>query len=233
MPQTLKIIGYIEKQKFIVLIDLGSTHNFIIKKLVECLDCFVYLVTNFQVLVANGWRIHCGGKCLNIKYSMENCNLSSLMYATPIGGVDFSLGVRCLRTFSMVSTNYNELFVRFELEWIKYEFKELKPPSSKVIISRRMEKLLRNGSIGFIVSFYSMEMKHKYENNLEELKCTLKNNHKVFQEYTKCLSSSRDHEHKIEFILGSTPTKRPYRYPHQQKGENEKLVQDMLEASII
>jgi hypothetical protein len=50
-PQTLNIVGYIKKQKVIVLIDSGSTHNFIYKILVEHLNCFVYPVTIFQVLV--------------------------------------------------------------------------------------------------------------------------------------------------------------------------------------
>jgi hypothetical protein len=39
-PQTLKIAGYINKKNFIVLIDLGSTHKFIYKTLVESLNCF-------------------------------------------------------------------------------------------------------------------------------------------------------------------------------------------------
>jgi len=39
---------------------------------------------------------------------------------------------------------------------------------------------------------------------------------------------------KIKIILGSTLTNKiPYRYPHQQKGEIEKIVQDMLDLGII
>jgi hypothetical protein len=41
-PQTLKIEGYIKKKKVIVLIDYGSTHNFIHYKLPKSLNCFVY-----------------------------------------------------------------------------------------------------------------------------------------------------------------------------------------------
>jgi hypothetical protein len=41
-PQTLKIKGYIKKKKVIVLIDFGSTHNFIHYKLAKALNCFVY-----------------------------------------------------------------------------------------------------------------------------------------------------------------------------------------------
>jgi carbamoylphosphate synthase small subunit len=54
LPQTLKIVGYIKKKNVVVIIDSGSTHNFIDKILEELLDCFVYPMTNFQVLVRNG-----------------------------------------------------------------------------------------------------------------------------------------------------------------------------------
>ena len=62
VPQAFLIIGHIKKQKFIVLIDSGSTDNFIDKILVGHLNYFVYLVTNFQVLVDNGGSIDCVGK---------------------------------------------------------------------------------------------------------------------------------------------------------------------------
>ena len=40
-PQTLKIQGQIKKKKVIVLIDLGSTHNFIHCKVAKELNCFL------------------------------------------------------------------------------------------------------------------------------------------------------------------------------------------------
>ena len=39
-PQTLKVEGYIKKEKVIILIDSGSTHNFINKKLADQLNYF-------------------------------------------------------------------------------------------------------------------------------------------------------------------------------------------------
>jgi hypothetical protein len=73
--QTMNIVVYIKKQNVIVLIDPGSTHNFIDKILAECINCFVYPVTNFQVLVANGGSIDCVGKFHNIKLSVGEYNL--------------------------------------------------------------------------------------------------------------------------------------------------------------
>ena len=61
-PQSLKIEGYIKNKKVIVLIDYGSTHNFIHYKLSKALNCFVYPTPEFQVMIADGGTINCSGK---------------------------------------------------------------------------------------------------------------------------------------------------------------------------
>ena len=51
-PQTLKIEIHIKKKK--VMIDSGSTHNFIYCKIAKELNFFLYPAPKFQVMVANG-----------------------------------------------------------------------------------------------------------------------------------------------------------------------------------
>ena len=46
----------------------------------------------------------------------------------------------------------------------------------------------------------------------------------VFQDIPKGLPPYRDHEQQIELIPKSTANKSPHRYPHQRKGEIEKMV---------
>eukprot|EP00253_Pinus_taeda_P026095 PITA_26095 len=48
-PQTLKIRGFVKHRPVVVLIDSGSTHNFIHQRVVEAVHCFVKAVSNFQV----------------------------------------------------------------------------------------------------------------------------------------------------------------------------------------
>jgi hypothetical protein len=67
-PQTIKIEGYIKKRKVTVLIDCGSTHNFIHCKLAKALNSFIYLAPEFQVIIANGGTINCLGKCHKINF---------------------------------------------------------------------------------------------------------------------------------------------------------------------
>jgi hypothetical protein len=87
-PQTLKIEGYIKKKKVIVLIDSGSTHNFIHCKLAKALNCFIYPVPEFQVMIANGGTINCSGKFHKINLTMGEYVMNSPMISIPMGGVD-------------------------------------------------------------------------------------------------------------------------------------------------
>jgi hypothetical protein len=52
-PQTLKIQGYLKNKKVTILIDSGSTHNFINYKLEKYINFFVYPAPEFQVMIAN------------------------------------------------------------------------------------------------------------------------------------------------------------------------------------
>lgn len=48
------------------------------------------------------------------------------MHVIPNGGVDVVLGIQWLRTLGTLSTNYNELFMRFGLKGIQNELEGLK-----------------------------------------------------------------------------------------------------------
>jgi hypothetical protein len=58
-PQILIIEGYIKKKKLKMLIDFGSTHNFMNCKLANNINCFVYPSVEFQVMIADGGTINC------------------------------------------------------------------------------------------------------------------------------------------------------------------------------
>ena len=91
-PQTIKIEGHIKKKKVIVLIDSGSTHNFIHRKITKELNCFLYRTPECQVMVASGGTINYSGKCHNIKLSMGEYVLNIPMISIPMGGNDVVLG---------------------------------------------------------------------------------------------------------------------------------------------
>jgi predicted aspartyl protease len=52
-PQTLKLKGQIKKQNVTILVDTGSTHNFIDVNVAKNLNLFVYPTVDIRVMVAD------------------------------------------------------------------------------------------------------------------------------------------------------------------------------------
>ncbi|KAJ0511931.1 putative aspartic peptidase domain superfamily [Helianthus annuus] len=68
---TMKVIGYIGTRKLHILIDSGSTHNFINEKLADKLQCLTCEVPAMRVAVANGKSLGCERVCNGFKSLMQ------------------------------------------------------------------------------------------------------------------------------------------------------------------
>ena len=122
-PQTIKIEGHTKKKKVIVLIDLGSTNNFIHCKIAKELNFFLYPAPECQVMVASGGTINCYGKCHNIKLSMGEYVLNSPMISFQMGGANVVLGVQWLQSLGTIAFNFHEFFMNFFLEGKEVELR--------------------------------------------------------------------------------------------------------------
>jgi hypothetical protein len=91
-PQTLKLIGYIKHQKVIILVDSGSTHNFIHRCIAQETHCYIHVVNNFQIMIANGGSMKCGGRCENEHLQIGAYHLKYHMFAIDMGSCDIVLG---------------------------------------------------------------------------------------------------------------------------------------------
>jgi len=112
-PQTINIKGHIKKKKVIVLIDSGSTHNFIHCRIAEKFNCFMYPAPECQAMGASGGTINCSGKCHNIKLSMGEYVLNSPMLSIPMDGVDVVIGVQWLQSLGTIAFNFQRTFHEF------------------------------------------------------------------------------------------------------------------------
>ena len=107
-------MGFLKKKKVTILIDLGSTHNFINKKLATLLNSFNNLNPKFQILITYGGTFSCSRKCHSIKLSMGDYQLDTPMYVISMGAADIILGVQWLTTLGTIEMNFQELFMRFQ-----------------------------------------------------------------------------------------------------------------------
>jgi hypothetical protein len=91
-PQTLNIIGYIKHRKVIILVDSGSTHNYIHCHIAQENNFYICAVNNFQIMIANGGSMKCGGHCENVCLQIGEYHLKYHMFGIDMGGCDILLG---------------------------------------------------------------------------------------------------------------------------------------------
>jgi hypothetical protein len=83
-PQTIKVIGKLKNQDIIVLIDGGSTHNFLDQSVVLRLGLPVTRDKKFRVMVANHEKIECSGRCLGLTMIIQGCTIQTVFYVFPV-----------------------------------------------------------------------------------------------------------------------------------------------------
>jgi hypothetical protein len=87
-PHTLKLIYYINHRKVIILVDSGSTHNFIHRRIGQETHFYIHAINNFQIMIANGGSMKCGGHCENVCLQIGDYHLKSHMFAIDMGSCD-------------------------------------------------------------------------------------------------------------------------------------------------
>jgi hypothetical protein len=155
-PQTLKLIGYIKHRKVIVLVDSGSTHNFIHCCIAQETHCYIHAINNFQIMIANGGSMKCGGRYENVRLQIVDYHLKSHMFAIDMGGCDIVLGVDSLRNLGPILMDFKNLTMQFDREGHQYKFQGITAGSPEVISSHHMEKLLKKGHSGVIAQLHSI-----------------------------------------------------------------------------
>jgi hypothetical protein len=232
-PQTLKLIVYIKHRKVIILVDSGSTHNFIHHCISQETHCYIHAVNNFQIMIASGGYMKCGGRCENVCLQIGDYNLKSHMFAIVMGGCDIVLGVEWLRTLGPILMDFQNLTMQFDQGGHKHKFQGITAGSPEIISSHRMEKLLKKDHSGVIAQLHAIQAT-EIPPVPQDLQARLAKHQTVFSTPQGLPPSHGVHDHSIPLVPGSLPPNiRPYCHPFAQKNEIEKMVQELLTAGVI
>jgi hypothetical protein len=155
-PQTLKIIGYINHNKAIILVHSGRTHNFIHHRIAQETNFYIHAVNNFQIMMANGGSMKFGGHCENVHLQIDDYHLKSHMFAIAMGGCDVVLGAYGLRTLGPILMDFKELTIQLDHEGQQYKFQGITTGFPEIISSHHMEKLLKKGHSSTISQLHAI-----------------------------------------------------------------------------
>ncbi|XLR59819.1 hypothetical protein S83_010491 [Arachis hypogaea] len=235
-PETIRIVGTCEGNPVMVLVDGGSTHNFMKSATARKVGLPITQVPQLNVYVGNGECIGCVSKCNQVPLHMQGFGFRLETFILDIKGADIVLGVQWLMQLGDVTMNYLNLTMEFVVggQTVKLQGERLFQPGA--IGGRTLNKMVTADVIASFIHLRVLEpneLEATPEQQDQQVQQVLEEYQEVFQEPTE-LPPPREIEHQIHLQQGADPVNvRPYRYPHHQKEEIEKLVEEMLQAGVI
>nr|GMD47253.1 Transposon Ty3-G Gag-Pol polyprotein [Ipomoea batatas] len=105
-PRSLRLTGIVHGTSLQILIDGGSTHNFIQPKVAEQLQLPVCSISAFRVYIGNGDSLRCTQKCDAVPLWLQDHLFTTDLFILPIKGPDIVLGVQWLQELGKVTHDY-------------------------------------------------------------------------------------------------------------------------------
>lgn len=236
IPQTLRVLGHIVNVQVAILIDGGSTNNFIQGRVAKKLGLPLQPAQTFQLLVGNGEELQCSTICPQVCIVLGPHQFWVDLFVVPLRGAELVLGVELLKSLGPVLTDYNELTMSFIKEGRVVQLKGELQTGPKEATLHQLRCLVSTQAID---TFYQIHLTPPSPNTetipsaITWLDPLLNTFSSLFSEPTT-LPPIRPTDHTISIVNGANPVNvKLYRYLHFQKKEIENQIQQMLSQGII
>ncbi|GJY21422.1 putative mitochondrial protein [Tanacetum coccineum] len=233
-PRTMKIRGTVGETEVVVLIDCGATHNFVSWHLIEKAGLVVSGSNSVGVILGNGKVEKAQGICKGILISLPELQVVDDFLPLELGSTDAILGMKWLQTLGEMTVNWKKLTMVFN-DGNKQVAINGDPGLCRNLVSvKSIARSIKHEKYGFLVEMKQMEEEDSIAHHPGEIITELLTDFDEVFHMPNGLPPQRDHEHSIVLKEGTEPISvRPYRYPHAQKSEIERLVSKMLQAGVI
>nr|XP_043637841.1 uncharacterized protein LOC122608824 [Erigeron canadensis] len=219
---TMRVAGSNGNRQLHILIDSGSTHNFLKDRLAKKLQCDVREVSPLNVGVADGERLISNQICHDFRWNMQGSWFTTQVLLLSLESYDMILGVQWLLPLNDILWNFQKMTMKFEVEGRHYELKGLQNNLFSVCSIEKMGELLNKHAKGGELQLFSLQLTNEGPGNNYQSRVPTG------------LPPSQAFDHKIKWKEGTKPiSQRPYRYPAVQKDVIEKTTRELLDSGVI
>ncbi|XP_042954591.1 uncharacterized protein LOC122291003 [Carya illinoinensis] len=244
-PTSMRVMVWVGKFEVTLLVDSGSTHNFVNSNIVTKIGLKSCAINPFEVKVANGDKLKCEEIVREVKMNIQGVSIVADLHVLALGGLDIVLGNAWLRSVGKVLNDYEKMTMKFKIGSKKKVWTALSPKEIKSCEALVFEKLYKGGAycVAIVVAkenYLCSVEKSEEEGNKDELEGLpvevreVLEDHRGVLEVPYNLPPSRIFDHRIVLVDEKKPVNvPPYRYAHFQKGEIERQVDEMLKNGLI
>lgn len=243
--RTMRVKGVSGKRAVFVLVDSGSTHNFIDPKVAMKLNCTILPTGLARVAVADGSKLAVSGRVSNLQWNFQHNSFIADFMVIPLGGCDMVLGVQWLEQWGPITWDFQQLTMKFKREDKYVLLHGLKDGSVHALKAQKINQYREEEvQIAMIcvheveeptsAELCSVEMVKEAVEICPAVSELLTEFADIFEEPKSLPPFREHHNHKIPLIEGSNPVnQRPYRYALYQKNEIDNMVKELLQAGTI
>jgi hypothetical protein len=169
-----------------------------------------------------------------LSITLQGLHVQQDFYVFELGNVDIVLGMEWLAQLGEVRANFGELILKVPTS-SGFHVLQGDPTLSRAPASlKTMYKALQASGDGYLLQVEVVIDESDQHNTVPTWLTTVLEDFQIVFQEIQGLPPSRTHDHAIVLQEGAAiPNLRPYRYPHYQKNEIERLVTDMLKSGII
>lgn len=113
---SLELRGVLGKTDVFILVDTGSTHNFVHPTVAEKSSIPLTTIRPFHVYVGNGQKLLCSHKSSKTPLTIQGRAFVMDFFVLPIHGPDMILGMAWLRSLHRVTSDYDKGTLEFSAE---------------------------------------------------------------------------------------------------------------------
>ncbi|XP_061340175.1 uncharacterized protein LOC133286741 [Gastrolobium bilobum] len=227
MSKLLQFIARVGTGDVRVMVDSGSSHNFIQKHVAIQLGLPISQSRSMKVILGNGEFMLCNMKCLAVSLQIQSFKCCVDLWILDLKDLHIILGMPWLESLGKVVHNYVDLSMEFSHNGQVVQLKAITDAKS---FNSNCLSLVSEESAADHISDEIMNLKTLVQQDIWQVIAKF---HSVFS-IPQSLPPFQSIDHSIHLIENSKPVNvKPYRYGHSQKAEIEKQVQGLLAAGYI
>ncbi|KAM0929344.1 hypothetical protein ACQ4PT_001454 [Festuca glaucescens] len=234
-PRSMRLLGHIQGHDVLILIDSGSSNNFVSSKLASQLKGVTPLSRPVHVRVAGGGILSGDAEINNCKWECQGSSFHTDLRVLPLQCYDIILGMQWLEGLGLMTHHWAEKWFEFDHQGTKCKLQGIRPNTEQceTISVEELHTLQRQDSVYYMVELYTVSDTTSQSTVPHIVAMVLKTYEEVFAE-PKGLPPHRSFDHTIPLLPGASPVNlRPYRYSPMQKNEIEKQIRELLAQGVI
>jgi hypothetical protein len=159
--RTIRLQGLLQNQEILILVDSGSSSNFLSEQLVSRLQLSTQECVPSQVTIADGGKMLCNQVVTGLEWWCQGKTFKTDLKVLPLGGYDMILGMEWLEEFSPMWVDWKRKKMRLTYEekritlvGIKEQLDQCKPVSA-----RQLKGMAKAGAISQLEQLCALEEK--------------------------------------------------------------------------